>query len=226
MTAFPQSGTPGEPTLPAPPADGKYRVLIVEDDPSIARLLMVTLTKTGFDVRHAPDGPSALEAFRQTNPHIAVLDLWLPGLDGQKVCLEMRKTSTIPIIVMTASDSENVEMQSFKMGADDFVTKPFNPQLLVARIVANLRRTYRYGAVQAEAEEAPASNGQRDLAAIAGIRSTPDKPEEKIPAGWAKCEYCNYMGPRVKFEAENSLGRRGLMCPNCKQADFITFSIG
>lgn len=225
MTAFPQSGTPSEPTLPAAPSDGKYRVLIVEDDPSIARLLMVTLTKTGFDVRHAPDGPSALTAFREGNPHIVVLDLWLPGLDGQKVCIEMRKTSTIPIIVMTASDSENVEMQSFKMGADDFVTKPFNPQLLVARIVANLRRTYRYGAVQAEPEEAP-SNGGRDLAAIAGIKPVREEPDENIPAGWAKCEYCNYMGPRAKFETENVLGRRGLLCPNCKQTDFITFSIG
>lgn len=228
MTALNESGMDAAPSLPSVPADGKFRVLVVEDDPNIARLVLITLAKSGFEARHAPDGTSAVHAFKVTDPHLVVLDLNLPGMDGRAVCQEIRKVSMIPVVVMTASDSEAIEVQSFKLGADDFVTKPFNPQLLLARIVANLRRTYRYDAATPAVSEPapPAPNAPRDLAAIAGIAPMSQEAEKPLPVGWAKCDSCDYMGPRSRFEAEDGMGRVSRLCPNCKQSEFVTFSIG
>lgn len=216
------SSPSGLPTLPPPPSDGKYRVLVVEDDANIARLVMITLAQAGFEVRHAADGPAALEAFRTIVPHLVLLDLNLPGISGGDLCTEIRKSSTVPVIVMTASESEAVAVQSFKLGADDFVSKPFHPQILLARIVANLRRAYRYGA----APEVVAAPPARDLAAVAGIAPAPPPREQNVPPGWAVCESCNYMGPRQRFEHEDNLGRNTLLCPNCRQSEFVTFSLG
>ncbi len=122
----------------------KFRVLVVEDDAEVARLILLNLARAGLDCRFAGDGPMAFTAFKEANPHLILLDLMLPGFDGRAVCMQVREKSTVPIIIMTALAGEEPQLQCFRMGADDFVTKPFNPKLLVARVVAHLRRVYAY----------------------------------------------------------------------------------
>jgi DNA-binding NarL/FixJ family response regulator len=136
-------------------------------------------------------------------------DLMLPGMNGSEICAKIRETSTIPIILMTAADSDEAQLQAFKMGADDYVSKPFNPKLMVARVVAHLRRVYRYD-ITPEEESVSQTREQVEL----------------IPAGWIGCEYCGYMGPREKFETTNRQGQRSVMCPNCKQGDQVSYSVG
>ena len=197
------SNTPASPTS----ASGeKFRVLVVEDDPNIARLVLVTLSKMGFECRHAADGVAGMEAFKEAPPHLVLLDLGLPGMDGRQVCTEIRKMSTVPVVIMTANDSEAMEVQSFKLGADDYVPKPFNPKLLVARVVANLRRAYRYDVPEPEA------------ATGTSVSTT--------PLGWATCEACGYMGPQQKFEQKSGRGQVSMLCPYCKQSEHIMFSAG
>ena len=104
-------------------------------------------------------------------------------------------------------------MLGFKMGADDYVPKPFHPPLLAARVAANLRRTYRYDAALCAPDDLQTE--PPDAATLA----------QKVPVGWATCEACGYLGPRSSFERENALGRTSLLCPNCKQSEFITFTL-
>ncbi len=130
----------------------KFRILVVEDEPAVARLILMNLAKAGLDCRYAPDGPSGLAAFQETKPHLVLLDLMMPGMNGRDVCARIRETSNVPIIMLTAVSGEEAQVQGFKVGADDYVTKPFNPKTLLARVVAHLRRVYRYD-VTGEEEE-------------------------------------------------------------------------
>ena len=194
-------------TLPDVPTNGKFRVLVVEDDSHIARLILANLTKAGLECRYAPDGVAGFKAFEEANPHLVLTDIMMPGMDGRQLCTKIRESSTIPIIMMTAADSEEAEMAGFKVGADDYVPKPFNPKLLIARVIANLRRVYRYDFKEEEEKKSPPAEGS-------------------LPAGWASCDMCGYMGPREKFEKMNSRGDRFATCPRCQQGESITFSIG
>jgi two-component system alkaline phosphatase synthesis response regulator PhoP len=116
------------------------RVLIVEDEIRIARLVRDYLCQAGFDVLEAVDGPSALSLARVEKPDMIVLDLGLPGRDGFDVTRELRATSSVPIIMLTARSDETDRIVGLELGADDYVTKPFSPKELVARIRAVLRR--------------------------------------------------------------------------------------
>jgi len=126
------------------PQGGKFRILVIEDDPAVARLILVNLAKAGLDCRYAPDGVAGLVAFQETKPHLVLLDIMMPGMNGRDVCARIRETSTVPIIMLTAVTGDENQVQGFKIGADDYVTKPFTPQALIARVVAHLRRAYRY----------------------------------------------------------------------------------
>jgi two-component system alkaline phosphatase synthesis response regulator PhoP len=116
------------------------RVLIVEDEIKIARLVRDYLHQAGFDVLEAVDGPSALALARTEKPDMIVLDLGLPGRDGFDVTRELRATSSVPIIMLTARSEETDRIVGLELGADDYITKPFSPKELVARIRAVLRR--------------------------------------------------------------------------------------
>lgn len=116
------------------------RVLIVEDEIRIARLVRDYLHQAGFDVLEAVDGPSALSLARVEKPDMIVLDLGLPGRDGFDVTRELRATSSVPIIMLTARSDETDRIVGLELGADDYITKPFSPKELVARIRAVLRR--------------------------------------------------------------------------------------
>ena len=115
-------------------------VLIVEDEESLAEPLAFLLGKEGFTVLIAGDGPTALDEFANNDVDIVLLDLMLPGMSGTDVCRQLRKTSTVPVIMVTARDSEVDKVVGLELGADDYVTKPFSHRELVARIRAILRR--------------------------------------------------------------------------------------
>ena len=116
------------------------RILVVDDEPKIIKLARDYLEKSGYQVLSAGDGREALLIFRQENPDLVVLDLNLPGMDGLDVCRTMRKSSDIPIIMLTARAEEMDQLIGLELGADDYITKPFSPRALVARVRAVLRR--------------------------------------------------------------------------------------
>ena len=116
------------------------KVLVVDDEKPISDIIKFNLTKEGYDVFTAFDGEEALAQFAKVGPDIILLDLMLPKMDGLEVCREIRKTSDVPIIMLTAKDSEIDKVLGLELGADDYVTKPFSNRELVARVKANLRR--------------------------------------------------------------------------------------
>ncbi len=116
------------------------RVLVVEDEESFSDALSYMLRKEGYEVAVAPDGPTALEEFARTGADIVLLDLMLPGLPGTEVCRQLRSRSQVPVIMLTAQDSEVDKVVGLELGADDYVTKPFSSRELVARMRAVLRR--------------------------------------------------------------------------------------
>jgi DNA-binding response OmpR family regulator len=118
--------------------------LVVEDEPEIARLVRAYLEREGFRVEVAPDGERGLEAFAQLRPDVVVLDLMLPGVDGWEVCRRIREGSRAAVLMLTARDAVEDRVQGLELGADDYVTKPFSPRELVARVRAVLRRN-RWG---------------------------------------------------------------------------------
>lgn len=116
------------------------RVLVVEDEESFSDALSYLLRKEGFEVAVAATGPDALVEFERGGTDIVLLDLMLPGLSGNEVCRQLRQRSTVPIIMVTARDDEIDKVVGLELGADDYVTKPYSPRELVARIRAVLRR--------------------------------------------------------------------------------------
>ena len=118
-------------------------ILVVDDEPKIATLARDYLEHAGFAVLTAGDGLSALTMIRQRRPDLVVLDLGLPGLDGLDLTRELRRDSTIPIVMLTARDDELDKLLGLELGADDYLTKPFSPRELVARVRAVLRRADR-----------------------------------------------------------------------------------
>lgn len=116
------------------------RILIVEDEPSFSEALSYTLTKEGYDVVVAEDGVKAVEVFAAEGADLVLLDLMLPGQPGTEVCRQIRMRSQVPVIMLTAKDSEVDKVVGLELGADDYVTKPYSSRELVARVRAVLRR--------------------------------------------------------------------------------------
>ncbi len=119
----------------------KPLVLVVDDEPKIVSVVTSYLENAGYDVCTAGSGREALEQFAQRSPHFVVLDLMLPDLSGEEVCAVLRKGSRVPILMLTAKAGEEDILRGLDMGADDYLTKPFSPRQLVARVGAILRRT-------------------------------------------------------------------------------------
>jgi two-component system OmpR family response regulator len=117
-----------------------YRILIVDDDPHIREVINVALRKAGMAVVEARDGKEALARFARDTPDLIVLDIGMPELDGLEVCRQVRKSSDVPILFLTARDEEIDRVLGLEIGGDDYVTKPFSPRELVARAKAVLRR--------------------------------------------------------------------------------------
>lgn len=117
------------------------KILIADDDENIAELIRLYVTKEGFTAITANNGQKALELFRTEEPSIIILDIMMPGTDGWQVCREIRKTSNVPIIMLTAKGETFDKVLGLELGADDYMVKPFETKELVARIKAVLRRT-------------------------------------------------------------------------------------
>ena len=116
------------------------RILVVEDEETLAEAISFLLSKEGFDVAVAATGPEAIEIFDKSGADLILLDLMLPGLSGTEVCRQIRTKSSVPIIMLTAKDSEIDKVVGLELGADDYVTKPYSSRELIARIRAVLRR--------------------------------------------------------------------------------------
>ena len=120
-----------------------YKILVVDDEVDIVEFIEDYLTEEGYEVIKAYDGVESLDKMRQDLPDLVVLDIMLPGLDGFEVCKHIRTESTVPILMLTAKDTDVDKIVGLEIGADDYMPKPFNPRELVARVKAILRRTYR-----------------------------------------------------------------------------------
>lgn len=118
----------------------KKKILIVDDDENIAELISLYLNKECYDTEIASDGEAALQIFQEFNPNLILLDVMLPGIDGYQVCTEIRKVSNIPIIMLSAKGEVFDKVLGLKIGADDYIVKPFDSNELVARVGALLRR--------------------------------------------------------------------------------------
>ena len=121
------------------------KILVVDDDKNICELLRLYIEKDGFQVVIANDGKRALEMFRAEQPDLIMLDIMLPELDGWQVCREIRQNSKVPIIMLTAKSEERDELLGFELGVDEYISKPFSPKILVARVEAILRRSGKTG---------------------------------------------------------------------------------
>lgn len=120
----------------------KLRILVVDDESRMRKLVRDFLVKNNFDVIEAEDGEQAVEIFfREKDIALIVLDVMMPKMDGWQVCREIREHSRVPIIMLTARGDERDELQGFQLGVDEYISKPFSPKILVARIEAILRRT-------------------------------------------------------------------------------------
>jgi DNA-binding response OmpR family regulator len=115
-------------------------ILVVDDEPKIVKLTRDFLEKDGFKVISASDGATALQMARREKPDLVVLDLMLPGMDGWEVCRALRRESDLPVIMLTARSEESDQVVGLELGADDYISKPFSPRTLVARVRALLRR--------------------------------------------------------------------------------------
>ena len=117
------------------------KILVVDDDPAINEMLTIVLEAEGFRTASVQDGAEAVDAFHSFDPDLILLDLMLPGVNGIDICREIRRTSPVPIVMLTAKTDTVDVVLGLESGADDYITKPFKPKELVARIRARLRRT-------------------------------------------------------------------------------------
>src|SRR5271169_3487863 len=116
------------------------RILVVDDEPQITRVLRTSLSSQGYDIRVANDGETALEIMKDWSPDLVITDLAMPNMDGLELCRRLRLSTRIPIIVLSVRGEEKTKVQALDAGADDYVTKPFGIEELLARVRANLRR--------------------------------------------------------------------------------------
>jgi DNA-binding response OmpR family regulator len=170
-------GTPSDSALPPTPAPpvAPATVLVVDDDRTVAEVVVTYLERAGIRAVHVADGGSALSAFEAESPDLVVLDLMLPDLDGLEVCRRLRATSDVPVIMLTALGGEVDRVLGLEVGADDYVTKPFSPRELVLRVQSVLRRAARESA-------RPKLLPMTQFCATATLYSTPRRTPQRAAA--------------------------------------------
>lgn len=129
-----------------------YKILIADDEAEIRSLLKLYLENDGYSVVEAKDGAEALIKIKENSPDLCVLDIMMPELDGYQVLRKLREFSNIPVIILSAKDADSEKILGLNLGADDYLSKPFNPLEAVARINSNLRRFYSLGATEVKVE--------------------------------------------------------------------------
>jgi DNA-binding response OmpR family regulator len=153
-------------------------ILVVDDEPNIVELLRLYLEQEGFGVRAAADGDSALAAIERQPPDLVILDVMLPRVDGFEVTRRIRRTSDVPILMLTARTEDVDSIVGLELGADDYVTKPFNPRALVARVKAILRRAEARGERSRPLEIGGLRVDTRRREALVGPRRLDLRPRE------------------------------------------------
>lgn len=157
------------------------RVLVVEDEETLAESIRYNLEREGYDVTIAADGRAALREFHANQPSLILLDLMLPEVSGLDVCRAVRSESSIPIIMVTAKDAESDSVAGLELGADDYVTKPFSMNELMARVRANLRRAYMAAVDEVPEERLKAGPVELDISrheAVVGGEPVSFRPKE------------------------------------------------
>ena len=132
----------------------KYRILVVEDDKDIAEVIRLYLENEGYEIMTAEDGLAGYEILQKEKINLAVVDIMLPKMNGYDLVKRVRENSNIPILILSAKNMDSDKILGLDLGADDYLTKPFNPLELVARVKSNIRRYYNLGSIQGEAEAA------------------------------------------------------------------------
>ncbi len=215
----------------------KYKILVIEDNFEVAQNILTTLARAGMECRHTPDGLVGLEALRGKDFHLLLLDLTLPEQSGQEICRQARKISTLPLIVLMEMDEHDAQMKCFGLGADDFLIKPFASQLLLLRVVSMLRRVYIYNQkkhkhpvpISSIPIATPIRPPQPQRPAPAGVLAAISEQSSDttvLPAGWSRCETCNYMGPTPRFRTQDGSGQPVMACPHCGDKSSIEYALG
>ncbi len=145
------------------------KVLLIDDDEGIIELLKVYFEKEGYSVSTCMKGDKAVAAFNSSEPDIIILDIMLPGMDGNDICREIRKTSDVPIIMLTARTDTLDKIVGLELGADDYMPKPFEPKELLARVKAVLRRTDKRDAAAEEAASEEETTGGSEVITYPGF---------------------------------------------------------
>lgn len=180
-------------------------ILIVEDEASIASAIGARLRSEGFDVEIASDGPSAVQRCQAIHPDLVVLDLMLPGFGGHEVCRRIQRDRPVPVLMLTARDSEGDLIEGLAVGADDYMTKPFSARELVARVQALLRRTARADALakahphsdgSEHLESAPLASVQLGALSIDGARRRVHNVGEEVHLTPIEFELLHYLATR------------------------------
>lgn len=192
-------------TPQAPRSKEAYRLLLICPDYEEIDRLTGLLTPFKFECYYALDVPSAIAEWNRLEPHLIMLDWRFPDPSG--LLSTLRNDSYIPVLVQGDPGDVGQELRAFKEGADGYLGRRSDSRLLVATVMAILRRTYRYTRLLAVGEE-------RD-------------PSGTRVKSWqtATCDHCGFSGPYPRFETEDAMGRKAIRCPNCKESDFIIFSM-
>lgn len=130
-----------------------YNILVCDDDKEIVSAIEIYLSKEGYNVLKAYNGEECIERLKQNTIHLVLLDIMMPKKDGIETIIEIRKQNSIPVIMLSAKSEDEDKIKGLDLGADDYVTKPFNPQELIARVRSSLRRYTKLGAIKDEKEE-------------------------------------------------------------------------
>lgn len=161
-----------------------YRILVCDDDRAIAEALEIYLRQEGFDVLKAYDGMEALEMMRGNEIHLLIIDVMMPRLDGIRATLKIREKSAVPIIVLSAKSEDADKILGLNVGADDYVTKPFNPLELVARVKSQLRRYTQLGSHDKKEED--------EIYEIGGLRIDDMRKEVTVDGDFVKLTPIEY----------------------------------
>ena len=186
---------------------GKQKILIVDDDENIAELISLYLTKECFDTKIVHNGEDALSAFETYNPNLILLDLMLPGIDGYQVCREIRAKSTTPIIMLSAKGEVFDKVLGLELGADDYITKPFDSKEMVARVRAVLRRYQPAKAAEAPAEKAKYAEYDGLVINLTNYSVMCDGRQVEMPPKELELLYCLASSPNQVFTREQLLDR-------------------
>ena len=170
----------------------KQKILIVDDDNNIAELISLYLTKECYDTKIVNDGEEALHAFEHYNPNLILLDLMLPGIDGFEICKQIREEKNTPILMVSAKKDDIDKIRGLGLGADDYITKPFSPSELVARVKAHLARYERL---------IGSNTPENDTIEIRGIRI--DKTARRVWVNGEEKQFTTKEFDLLTFLAEN-----------------------